>query len=63
VGKKYIPPTDLTMDYVQNKPDGDIYYTITNGGLAVMPSYGDSVPKMKRWDMINYIKHGLGKAK
>jgi len=63
VGKKYIPPTDLTMDYVQLKPDGDIYFTITNGGLAVMPSYRDSVPKMERWNIVNYIKHELAKEK
>ncbi len=63
VGKKYIPPTDLTTDYVQNKPDGDIFFTITNGGLAVMPSYGDSVPKMDRWHIVNYIKHALTKEK
>ncbi len=61
VGKKYIPPTDLTSDYVQNKPDGDIFYTITNGGLAVMPSYGDSVDKMDRWYIVNYILHQLKK--
>ncbi|GMR04114.1 MAG: hypothetical protein BMS9Abin23_0003 [Thermodesulfobacteriota bacterium] len=59
VGKKYIAPTDLTLDYVQTKPDGDIYYTITNGGLAIMPSYRDAVPKMERWNIINYIKNGL----
>jgi len=63
VGKKYIPPTDLTSDYVQNKKDGDIFYTITNGGLAVMPSYGDSVDKMDRWHIVNYIKHALTKEK
>ncbi len=63
VGIKYIPPTDLTMDYVQNKLDGDIFYTITNGGLAVMPSYRDSVSKTDRWHIINYIKHGLTSEK
>ncbi|MFQ5442441.1 MAG: c-type cytochrome [Thermodesulfobacteriota bacterium] len=63
VGKKYVPPTDLTTDYVQDKPDGDIFYTITHGGLAIMPSYGDSVPKTERWNIINYIKHGLIKEK
>jgi mono/diheme cytochrome c family protein len=63
VGKKYIPPTDLTSDYVQNKPDGDIFFTITNGGLAVMPSYGDSVAKMDRWHIVNYILHELTKEK
>ena len=59
VGIKYIPPTDLSSGYVQNKEDGDIYYTITNGGLAVMPSYRDSIPKMDRWHIVNYIKHAL----
>lgn len=63
VGKKYIPPTDLTSAYVQNKKDGDIFYTITHGGLAVMPSYGDSVDKMDRWHIVNYIKHALTKEK
>jgi len=63
VGKKYVPPTDLTTEYVQSKPDGDIFYTITNGGLAIMPSYRDSVPKMERWNIINYIKHALKKEK
>jgi len=61
VGKKYIPPTDLTSDYVQNKPAGDIYYTITHGGLAIMPSYSDSVPPKDRWHIVNYIQHVLGK--
>jgi len=63
VGKKYIPPTDLSTDYVQNKADGDIYFTITNGGLAIMPSYADSIPKMDRWHIVNYIKHALTKEK
>lgn len=59
VGQKYIPPTDLSSDYVQAKPDGDIYYTIKYGGLAVMPLYGDSVAPEDRWYIINYIKHVL----
>ena len=41
VGKKYITPTNLSSAYVHDKPDGDIYYTITYGGLAIMPGYGD----------------------
>jgi len=61
VGQKYITPTDLTSDYVQKKPDGDIYYTITYGGLAIMPSYGESVPPEDRWHIVNYIKHALGR--
>lgn len=61
VGQKYVAPTDLTTEYVQKKPDGDIFYTITYGGLAIMPSYGDSVPVEDRWHIVNYIKHSLGK--
>lgn len=61
VGQKYVAPTDLTTDYVQNKPAGDIYYTITYGGLAIMPSYGDSLSPEDRWHVVNYIKNVLGK--
>lgn len=56
VGQKFAPPTDLTDEYVQEKPDGDIYYTITYGGLAIMPSYGDSLAYKDRWHIVNYIK-------
>jgi len=59
VGQKYITPTDLTTDYIRSKPDGDIYYTITYGGLAIMPSYGESVSAEDRWHIVNYIKHSL----
>jgi len=60
VGKKYVPPTNLAEEYVQGKPDGDIYYTITNGGLAIMPYYRDSINPDDRWHLINYIKDVLG---
>jgi len=59
VGKKYVAPTPLQGDYVQSKPDGDLFYTITKGGLAIMPGYGDSVDPEDRWHIINYIKHSL----
>lgn len=59
VGKKFIPPTDLTGSYVQTKQDGDIYFTIRYGGLAVMLRYGDSIPPADRWHIINYIKSRL----
>lgn len=62
VGQKYVPPTDLTTDYIQSKPDGELYYTITYGGLAIMPSYGDSMNKDDRWHIVNYIKNTLKPA-
>lgn len=61
VGQKYVTPTDLTGDYVQAKPGGDVYFTIKNGGLAIMPSYGDAVTPEDRWHIVNYIKHAFGK--
>ena len=59
VGKKFIPPTDLTGKYIKMKPDGDIYFTIRYGGLAVMPQYGDAIPPIDRWHIINYIRTGF----
>lgn len=56
VGKKFIPPTDLTGSYIRMKPDGDVYFTIRNGGLAVMPRYGDAITATDRWHIINYIR-------
>lgn len=57
VGIKFIPPTDLSGSYIQMKPDGDIYFTIRYGGLAVMPRYGDAILPADRWHIINYIKY------
>ena len=61
VGKKFVRPADLTGAYIQNKPDGDIYYTIEHGGMFIMPGYGDSVVPKDRWKIINYIKFVFGK--
>jgi mono/diheme cytochrome c family protein len=61
VGKKFVPPTDLTLPYVQHKTDGSIFYIIGHGGLFIMPGYGDSIPSDDRWHLINYIKNVLGK--
>lgn len=66
VGKKFeaeiMAPTSLTGEYVQGKPDGDIFFTITKGGQIAMPSYGDLVPENDRWHIITYIKNELKKA-
>lgn len=57
VGEKFDrpPPFDLTFDYVRNQPDGQLYYTITHGGL-VMPAYRHSMDPEDRWHLVNYIK-------
>jgi S-disulfanyl-L-cysteine oxidoreductase SoxD len=59
VGKKYTPdPMDLTLEYVQLQPDGQLYYTISHGSIA-MPFYRDSIAQHERWHVINYIKQVL----
>ncbi|MCZ6717046.1 MAG: c-type cytochrome [Gammaproteobacteria bacterium] len=61
VGLKFaVAPMDLTMDYVQLQPDGQIFFTISHGSIA-MPFYRDSIPEDDRWHVVNYIKHELGK--
>ncbi|MCH8959610.1 MAG: c-type cytochrome [Proteobacteria bacterium] len=60
VGLKFVvAPMDLTMDYVQFQPDGQIFFTITHGSIA-MPFYRDAIPEDERWHVVNYIKHVLG---
>jgi len=60
VGKKYIPdPMNLTIDYVQIQPDGQLFYTISHGSIA-MPFYRDTIPIADRWHLINYIKAVFG---
>jgi mono/diheme cytochrome c family protein len=59
VGQKYVPtPMNLTLDYVQLQPDGQIYYTITHGSV-VMPFYRDAIVSSDRWNVVNYVKHAL----
>ena len=59
VGLKFIAqPFDLTIQYVQNKPDGEIFFTITNGSIA-MPYYRDALDPDERWHVVNFVKHGL----
>lgn len=56
VGLKFVPPPmDLTTDYVQLQADGQLYYTITHGGI-VMPFYRDAIVTQDRWHLINYLK-------
>ena len=59
VGLKYNPqPMDLTLPYVQNQPDGQLFYTITHGGV-VMPSYRFAMSQDDRWRIVRYLRTGL----
>ncbi|MDE2259059.1 MAG: cytochrome c [Betaproteobacteria bacterium] len=60
VGAKLIVrPFDLTADRVQKEmPEGYIFAHVTFGG-ALMPSYGNDMYPTERWDLVNYVRHGL----
>lgn len=60
VGKKFpVPPMDLTIDFIQKEAfDNWIYANITFGG-RLMPAYRNDLMPDERWDVVNYIKHGL----
>ena len=60
VGRKFVPqPMELNFDYVQLQPDGQIYYTISHGSIA-MPHYRQAMPSEDRWHLVNYIKEVFG---
>jgi mono/diheme cytochrome c family protein len=55
-------PTSLVGDFVQNKPDGEIYHVITLGSLSgLMGAHGSQIKPEDRWKIVTYVKHGLGK--
>jgi mono/diheme cytochrome c family protein len=60
VGQKFVPqPMELNLDYVQLQPDGQIFYTISHGSIA-MPFYRQSMPAEDRWHLVNFIKEVFG---
>lgn len=51
-------PTSLVESYVQNKPDGEIYYVITMGSISgLMGPHGSQVTSENRWKIIHYLRH------
>ena len=61
VGKQFTDPTpvDLNEDYTQDQADGQIFFTLTRGRVA-MPFYRDALSQQERWDIVNYIKNEFG---
>ena len=53
---------DIDVNFVQHESEGEIYYTITNGGESIMPSFKDALSPEQRWNLINFIKIRLGAA-
>jgi S-disulfanyl-L-cysteine oxidoreductase SoxD len=55
VGKKFVSPTDLTLEVSRNRPDGYIFATIREGG-STMPSQADGLSPQETWDVVNYLR-------
>ncbi len=62
VGRKFEDPTpvDLNDEYTQDQTDGQLFFTITRGRVA-MPFYRDALSREERWDVINYLRDEFGK--
>jgi mono/diheme cytochrome c family protein len=60
VGRKFDPsPVDLNKDYTQSQADGQLFFTLTRGRVA-MPFYRDALSQQERWDVINYLRSEFG---
>ena len=51
---------EIDASFALSMTDGELYWTITKGGESIMPGYADALSSDDRWDLINYIKYGLG---
>lgn len=52
-------PLDLNDPYIQDQADGQIFFTLTRGGIA-MPFYRDALSQHERWDVINFLRQEFG---
>ncbi|GAB4332850.1 MAG: cytochrome c [Bacteroidales bacterium] len=51
-------PTSLRDDYVQSKPDGEIFHIITRGSLSgLMGAQGPMIRPDDRWKIVTYVKN------
>jgi mono/diheme cytochrome c family protein len=48
-------PKDLITGVSKDLPDGYLYGTIRDGGVA-MPSYADAMSAHERWQVVTYVR-------
>lgn len=60
IKRGYPVPVSLTSERVLTMPDGQIFWTITNG-VRNMPSYRKQVPVEDRWAITTYVR-ALGRS-
>ncbi len=49
-------PANLTSDVTQQKSDGTLFLTISNGVPGTMPALNENLTVRERWDLVNYIR-------
>ncbi len=49
-------PANLTSDVVQNKSDGALFLTISNGIPGSMPALNENLSVRERWDVVNFLR-------
>lgn len=49
-------PANLTLPVVQDKSDGALFLTVTNGVTDRMPALNENLTVRERWDVINFIR-------
>ena len=53
-------PMALNGEFVQKKPDGEIYHVITLGSLSgLMGAHGSQIKPDDRWKIVLYVKHAF----
>lgn len=51
----WTPPSSLHDPVVRERPDGQIFNTITNG-IRTMPAYGSQIHEADRWAIVAYVR-------
>jgi len=51
----WVPPTNVTQEYLRNMPVGELYNSITNG-VRNMPSYAEQIAPEDRWAIVMYVR-------
>ncbi len=51
----WVPPTNVTQDYLIQQADGELFNSIANG-VRSMPAYGAQIPAGDRWAIVLYLR-------
>lgn len=49
-------PANLTSEATQNKSDGTLFLTLSNGVPEAMPALNENLTVRDRWDVVNYLR-------